>query len=291
MNAIECLSEEMKRKNSRLVAGLAPRISELPPIYQAALKIGISKKDILRDFCTKYINAVAEHVAAIKLDDKFFKDKDCFSIYREIALYARLSDLFVIGDLKISGINSKLKAYAYAKALLGGKYPPFDAVTINPYLGINGVNPFIKTAVKNGQGVFIETSNKFSCEIQDRMWFDPIDYAYELSASWGKLFTTEEERYSPVGAVVGATHPKEAEALRKRMPNTMFLVSGGTRCSGYFDEEGLGAIVSSSRGLMYAYKRDAYKDIAENEGWEKATEVAAFDAKEEINQALKRKSK
>ncbi len=288
MNAIECLNEEIKRKNSRLVAGLAPRISELPPIYQAALKIGISKKDILRDFCTKYIDSVAQHVVAIKIENEFFKDKDCFSIYREIALYARLSDLFVIGDLKISGINSNLKAYAYAKALLGGKYPPFDAITINN-LGRNVV-PFIKTAVKKGQAVFIWTKKASTYETHDRsLLLEPTDFEYELNL--GKLLTAKEERYSPVGAVVGATHPKEAEALRKRMPNTMFLVSGGTRCSGYFDEEGLGAIVSSSRGLMYAYKRDAYKDIAENEGWEKATEVAAFDAKEEINQALKRKSK
>ena len=288
MNAIECLSEEIKRKNSRLVAGLAPRISELPPIYQAALKIGISKKDILRDFCTKYIDSVAQHVVAIKIENEFFKDKDCFSIYREIALYARLSDLFVIGDLKISGINSNLKAYAYAKALLGGKYPPFDAITTNN-LGRNVV-PFIKTAVKKGQAVFIWTKKASTYETHDRsLLLEPTDFEYELIKNSGKLLTAKEERYSPVGAVVGATNPKEAEALRKRMPNTIFLVSG-VGGAGYFDKEGLGAIISSS-DIMYAYKKDAYKDIARTDGWERATEVAAFDAKEEINQALKRKSK
>ena len=281
MNAIECLNEEIKRKNSRLVAGLAPRISELPPIYQAALKIGISKKDILMNFCTKYIKAVAKHVVAIKLDEEFLQDKHCFSIYREIALYARLNDLFIIGDQKIAGINSNLKAYVYAKVLLGGKYPTFDAVTINQYLGINGVIPFIKTAVKKGQAVFVltKTANQSS-------------YETELIADLGKLLTAKEERYSPVGAVVKATHPKEAEALRKRMPNTMFLVSGyeaqGATATGNFDEEGGGAIVSSSE-LMYAYKEDAYKDIARIYGWEKATEAAAFVAKEDINQALKAK--
>ena len=291
MNAMEKLNAMMKQKDSRIVAGLDPEISQLPPAYQTALKNGILEKNVMMDFCKKYIDAVAGYVAALKINSAFFETEEFFPIYRKIAIYAKVQGLFVIGDLKRADIGSTSKAYA--KAWLG-KEQPFDAITINPYFGTDGVMPFIEVAAGNGKGVFVlaKTSNKSSDEIQNLMMFEPKDYIYErvsdLIVNWGKT-VSKGEKYSPVGAVVGATHPKEAEALRKRMPNTMFLVSGGTRCSGYFDEEGLGAIVSSSRGLMYAYKRDAYKDIAENEGWEKATEVAAFDAKEDINQALKAK--
>lgn len=298
MNAMEKLNAMMKQKDSRIVAGLDPEISQLPPAYQTALKNGILEKNVMMDFCKKYIDAVAGYVAALKINSAFFEREEFFPIYRQISIYAKVQGLFVIGDLKRADIGSTSKAYA--KAWLG-KEQPFDAITINPYFGTDGVMPFIEVAAENGKGVFVlaKTSNKSSDEIQNLMMFEPKDYIYErvsdLIVNWGKT-VSKGEKYSPVGAVVGATHPKEAEALRKRMPNTMFLVPGyGAQGASSkdvtvnFDEEGLGAIVNSSRGLMYAYKKDAYKDIARTDGWEKATEVAAFDAKEDINQALKAK--
>ena len=296
MNAMERLNQMMQQANSRVVAGLDPEISQLPPAYQKALENGVLEKNVMMDFCKKYIDSVVGFVPAIKINSAFFETEEFFPIFRKAAEYAKEKGLFVIGDLKRADIGSTSKAYA--KAWLG-ESQPFDAITINPYFGTDGVLPFIEMAAENNKSVFVltKTSNKSSEEIQDEILFDPRDYVYEKVADlivwWGEK-VSKGEKYSPVGAVVGATHPNEAADLRKRMPNTMFLVPGygaqgatAKDVTANFDEDSLGAIVNSSRGLMYAYKKDEYKSIAEANGWEMATIVAVCDAKNEINDALK----
>lgn len=290
MNAMEKLNEMIEAKNSRICAGLDPEFKNLPKELQ-----GMEEEVAILKFSIEYINSVAEYVAALKINAAFFETEKLFPLYREIARYAKNIGLFVIGDLKRADIGSTSKAYA--KAWLGEEQP-FDAITINPYFGTDGIKPFVEVAAENGKGVFVlaKTSNKSSEEIQNEILFETRDYIYErvadLIVSWGKLIS-QEEGYTPVGAVVGATHPKEAEALRKRMPNTMFLVPGygaqGATAKDVavnFDQNGLGAIVNSSRDIMYAYNR-GYKDIAEKFDWQSAIEMAASSARQEINSEIK----
>lgn len=293
MNAMERLNKMMKQKNSRICAGIDPEFEKLPTELKEK---NISKEEAIFEFCREYINTIYDYVSAVKINVAFFETKNLFPIYREIAKYAKNLGLFVIGDLKRADIGST--AEAYAKDWLGAE-EPFDCITINPYFGTDGIKPFVEVAAENGKGVFVlaKTSNKSSEEIQNQMLFETRDYVYEkvadLIVNWGNI-VSKGEKYSPVGAVVGATHPKEAEALRKRMPNTMFLVPGygvqGATAEDAvvnFDKEGLGAIINSSRGIMYAYSKK-HKDIANRFGWKYAIEMAASESRQDINAAIEK---
>ena len=297
MNAMERLNQKIKEKNSRIVAGVDPTLDILPPELKPHSKDAASEAKAIKTFCYQYVKAVADYVPAIKINGHFFEKEKLQPIYREIARFAQNLDLFVIADLKRADIGSTSKASAEAWLEDG---QPFDAMTVNPYLGTDGVKPFIEIAAENGKGVFIldKTSNKSSKEIQDKTLFETRDYLYEhvadLIESWGKICPTDG-RYSMVGAVVGATHPKEAALLRTRMKNTMFLVPGygaqGATAEDVavnFDEDGLGAIVNSSRGLMAAYKKEAYADLALKDGWIAATMQATKDAVKDINDVIKK---
>ena len=203
--------------------------------------------------------------------------------YKKTVDYCKSKDLVVIGDIKRGDIGSTSAAYAVGhlgKVQVGSKtYAGFDEdfATVNPYLGSDGVKPFIDVCKQENKGLFIlvKTSNPSSGEFQDqKIDGKPLyELVGEKVAQWGEEHMGESG-YSYVGAVVGATYPEQGEILRKVMPKSFILVPGygaqggkGKDLVHFFNEDGLGAIVNSSRGIIAAYKQEAYEKFgAENFG-------------------------
>ena len=218
------------------------------------------------------------------------------------ARYAKKQGMLVIGDCKRNDIGST--ATAYAEAVLGKtelllnefkKICDFDACTVNAYLGIDGVQPFIDVAKRDGKGIFclVRTSNPSAGDFQD-LKLEDGRFVYEAVASkvseWGADLIGEEG-FSSVGAVVGATWPEQAVAVRKLMPNTFILVPGyGAQGAGAdaavagFTADGRGGIVNNSRGIMTAWKKKEGIDP-----WEfgEVSREEALDMKAKLNEALK----
>ena len=203
--------------------------------------------------------------------------------YKKTVDYCKSKDLVVIGDIKRGDIGSTSAAYAVGhlgKVQVGSKtYAGFDEdfATVNPYLGSDGVKPFIDVCKQENKGLFIlvKTSNPSSGEFQDqKIDGKPLyELVGEKVAQWGEEHMGESG-YSYIGAVVGATYPEQGEILRKVMPKSFILVPGygaqggkGKDLVHFFNEDGLGAIVNSSRGIIAAYKQEAYAKFgAENFG-------------------------
>lgn len=309
-NAMQLLNDLILEKNSRICAGLDVKWEDIPNAFKLEYGWDDEKGEenmedfsqIIYKYCEKYIDAIADVVPAIKINSAFFEREHLEDLYFEVAYYAREKGLFVIGDIKRADIGSTSEAYAQAFLSAG---QPFDAVTINPYFGTDGVMPFLKLAKENGKGVFVlvKTSNKSSAEIQDLELKDGrkvYEAVADLLIEWAKEVDIESfdedgepDDYSMVGAVVGATHPEQAEELAIRMYCNFFLVPGygaqGATADDVavnFDDDGLGAIVNSSRGIMNAYKKDCWKDKFSEETWADAARAEAIRATEEINQAI-----
>lgn len=303
-NAMKRLNDLILKKDSRICAGLDPTFEIIPESFKSKFITG-DKEDseenqylmetIFEAYCSEYIEAVKDVVPAIKINSAFFEKMALEDLYFAIAEKAKEAGLFVIGDVKRADIGSTSEAYA--EAFLG-KDSPFDAITINPYFGTDGVMPFLKLAKENGKGVFIlvKTSNKSSGEIQDIKTLDGR-YVYEVVADlvvrWGKEIEPEEDDYNIVGAVVGATYSDQLKGLAEKMLNTFYLVPGygqqGATADDVavaFDGEGKGAIVNSSRGIMQAYKKECWKDKYSEETWAEAAKAEAIRATKEINTAI-----
>lgn len=304
-NAMQRLNEIVKTRGP-LLAGLDPEFEKVIHLYEA--KHGkVDEYDLffkrqkcaeaaLKYYCNEYLNAISGVIGAVKINSAFFEAVACEDLYFEVAQYAQKLGLFVIADVKRADIGNTSKMYA--EAFLD-ENSPFDAITINPYFGTDGVKPFLDLAKKNGKGVFVlvKTSNPSSEEIQDVILADgrPV-YALvaDLVSQWGKYTDPEgKEDYNLVGAVVGATHPQQAAKLRKMMPNTFFLVPGygaqGATASDItvsFDPDGGGAIVNSSRGIMMAYKNDRWKNEFTENQWARASNAEAIRANAELREAV-----
>ena len=220
--------------------------------------------------------------------------------YKKTVEYCKSKDLVVIGDIKRGDIGSTSAAYAVGhlgQVQVGSKkYAGFDEdfATVNPYLGSDGVKPFMDVCKEEKKGIFVlvKTSNPSSGEFQDRV----IDGRplYELVgekvAQWGDELMGDG--YSYVGAVVGATYPEMGKVLRKIMPKTFILVPGygaqggkGADLVHFFNEDGLGAIVNSSRGIIAAYKQEKYKEFGA-ENYADASRAAVKDMIADISGAL-----
>jgi orotidine-5'-phosphate decarboxylase len=202
--------------------------------------------------------------------------------------HARDNGLLVIGDVKRGDVPDTAKAYSDAHFHAF----PADAITVNAFFGTDGMEPFIQGAQKVGGGLFVlvKTSNPKSGEIQDL----PVEgrplylHLAEKVAAWG-AGVKGESGYSSVGAVVGATHPRQAAEIRAALPKAFFLVPGYGAQGGKaedlkacFNPDGLGAVVNSSRGIITAWEKDPYRGLP----WEKAVEKAVVDMKADINGAL-----
>ena len=221
--------------------------------------------------------------------------------FKKTVDYCHEKDMVVIGDVKRGDIGSTSEAYATAhlgRVQVGSKsLAAFDEdfATVNPYLGSDGIKPFLKVCAEEKKGIFIlvKTSNPSSGEFQDRL----IDGKplYELVGEKVNEWASEcmGEKYSYVGAVVGATYPEMGKTLRKVMPKSFILVPGYGAQGGkaedlvhFFDEDGLGAIVNSSRGIIAAYTKEEYAEFGEK-NFAEASRQAALDMIADINGALK----
>lgn len=208
--------------------------------------------------------------------------------------HAKQQGLYVLGDVKRGDIGSTAAAYAHhlsGVGLGGTAYDPWheDAVTVNPYLGTDGITPFVDAATANDKDIFVlvRTSNPSSSELQELELASGervYEHVADLVESWGAE-TIGKNGYSHVGAVVGATHPEEGKALRARMPHTFFLVpgygaQGGTAqgVAGMFDRDGMGALVNSSRGIIGAWKKSG--KYSESMSADDALELVAESARE-----------
>ncbi len=294
MKLMERLNKAVMEKGP-LLAGLDPDMEKLRALSK---EIGYKGADcnFLRDYCFEYIKAVKDTVVATKINIAFFEACEQLNIFWEVAEKTKEEGLFVIADVKRADIgNTSAK---YAEAFLYGN-TPIDAITINPYFGTDGVKPFLDMAAKNDKGVFVlaKTSNPSSDEIQNLVTEDG-EKVYQkvghLVDCWGRSISSETTTYNPVGAVVGATHPTEAKELRDMLPNTFFLVPGygaqGATAKDIvvnFDSKGGGAVVNSSRGLMFAYKNERWAQKYSSSRWADATHDEAERAQKELAEAIK----
>ncbi len=253
------------------------------------------------EFNRAIIDAVRDIVPAVKPQIAMYEKygMDGIASYIETVGYAKLAGMTVIGDIKRGDISSTAEAYA---AHIGGtrvgdeNYDLWleDAVTINPYLGYDGIEPFVRVCKENEKGIFVlvKTSNKSGADIQNLILKDTGRPLYErvgeLVDKWGSE-AMGTCGFSKIGAVVGATYPEEGEALRKLMPRTFFLVPGYGAQGGkaediarFFDADGRGCIINSSRGIIGAYKKD--KVCAEHD-FAEAARKAAIAMRDDINGA------
>ena len=276
-------------KRSCVVVGLDPRPDALPPdLRTAAAGSADAVAEAVLAFNQAVIRAVAPHAVAVKPQSAFYEALGWQGVrtYAETIRLAHEHRLLVIADVKRSDIGSTAEAYAQAHLDTFGA----DAVTVNPYLGSDGIAPFLKRTPE-GKGVFVlvKTSNPSSRELQDLdLGGAPLyEKVAALVEQWGEN-SVGESGYSAVGAVVGATFPGAVVQLRRLMPHAMFLVpgygaQGGTAkdCRPCFDHCGHGAVVNSSRGIIFAYARSEDPSAATTD-WEEAVGNAAQRMKEDL---------
>lgn len=304
---INKLVEKIKKTKAPIVVGLDPMLSYVPEhILKKALKeygetlegaaqaIWLYNKEI--------IDCVSDLIPAVKPQIAMYEQfgVEGLKVFQKTVDYCHEKDLIVIGDIKRGDIGSTSAAYAVGhlgQVSVGSKkYAAFneDFVTVNPYLGTDGIKPFVDICKEEKKGLFIlvKTSNPSSGEFQDQMIAEK--HLYELVgehvAKWGEELMGDS--YSYVGAVVGATYPEQGKLLRKIMPKSFILVPGygaqggkGADLVHFFNEDGLGAIINSSRGIITAYKNEAYASFgAEHFG--EAARAAVLDMIKDINSAL-----
>ncbi len=309
---ISKLITAIKKTEAPIVAGLDPMLSYVPSyiLKKAFDEHGETLEgaaEAIWVFNKGLIDATSDLIPAVKPQIAMYEQFGIpgLSAYKKTVDYARSKGLVVIGDIKRGDIGSTSGAYAtghLGRVQVGSRsYAPFDAdmVTVNPYMGSDAVNPFIKVCNEYDKGLFIlvKTSNPSSGELQDRL----VDGrpVYELVADmvnkWGETCqdsSPEACGYTNVGAVVGATYPEMGKRLRELMPKAFILVPGygaqggkGKDLTGFFDADGLGAIVNSSRGIIAAWKKDEYASFGEA-GYADAARAAVLDMREDIRSAL-----
>lgn len=273
------LAEAIKLKNNPTVMGLDPLLEYIPEDFKAERRVLYKDKDayleaVLFDFNCALIDAVQDIIPAVKPQSAYYELYGLAglkALHRTIA-YAQEQGLLVILDAKRNDIGST--AAAYAKAYLGETevehgseaFWGADALTVNPYFGIDGIKPFADEAYKHGKGLFIlvRTSNNSAGDFQDLLLEDGRTVyraVAENITEWSKAYLSEDG-YSPLGVVVGATWPEQASELRALLPHAIILVpgygaQGGTAesCARNFKKEGGGAIVNASRSLMCAWQK------------------------------------
>ncbi len=304
---INKLVEKIKKTGAPIVVGLDPTMKFVPEHIQkkAFAEYGETLKgaaEAVWQYNKESRDAMYDLVPAVKPQIAMYEQFgiEGLNVFQRTVRYSKEKDLVVIGDVKRGDIGSTSEAYAVGhlgQVKVGNtmcKGFDEDFMTVNPYLGSDGVKPFIKVCQEEKKGIFIlvKTSNPSSGEFQDRL----IDGRplYEIVGEkvneWSKELMGDS--YSYIGAVVGATYPKMGEILRKIMPKSYILVPGygtqggkGADLVPFFNEDGLGAIVNSSRGIIAAYQQEKYaKYGAEN--FAEASRAAVLDMKEDIAGAL-----
>ena len=304
---INKLIENIKKTNAPIVVGLDPMLNYIPQHIQkkAFSELGETLEgaaEAIWQFNKEIVDHTFDLIPAVKPQIAMYEQFgiEGLKVYKRTVDYCKEKGLVVIGDAKRGDIGSTSAAYAtghIGSVQVGSKtYSGFDTdfLTVNPYLGTDGVKPFVDVCNSHDRGLFVlvKTSNPSSGEFQDKL----IDGRplYELVAEkvveWGNM--SMDGTYSNVGAVVGATYPEMSKILRKLMPHTYFLVpgygaQGGTAADlkHCFNEDGLGAIVNSSRGIIAAYRQEKYKQFGP-EHFAEASRQAVIDMVADINSVL-----
>ena len=304
---INKLTEKIKKLNAPVVVGLDPMLNYVPEHIQkkAFDEFGETLEgaaEAIWQYNKGIIDATYDLIPAVKPQIAMYEQFGIpgLAAFKKTVDYAKSKDIVVIGDIKRGDIGSTSAAYAVGhvgKVQVGSKtYVPFDEdfVTVNPYLGTDGVKPFVDVCKETGKGIFVlvKTSNPSSGEFQDRLVDGRPLYELvgEKVAEWGESHMGDS--YSYVGAVVGATYPEMGKVLRKIMPKTYILVPGYGAQGGkaadlapYFNEDGLGAIVNSSRGIIAAYKQEKYAKFGA-ENFADASRQAVVDMIDDITGAV-----
>jgi orotidine-5'-phosphate decarboxylase len=307
-NFADSLIKEIKKKKSHVVVGLDPDYDKLP---QCLIKASVaSMKGIgaaITEFNCELIDAVYEFVPAVKPQIAFFERYGIEGIkaFVETIEYAKRKGLIVIEDAKRNDIGST--AIAYSEGHIGKvklathnvAIFDVDAITVNPYFGADGINPFLSDVSKYGKGIFVlvKTSNQSSKDLQDLEVLDKgkrlklYEMVARLVDKWGSN-SVGNSTYSSVGAVVGATFPKEAKRLRKLMPHAYFLVPGYGAQGGkavdivnFFNKDGYGALIAASRSINYAFKNGR---IFKDSEFAQAARGAVIQMNTEINDELQK---
>ena len=286
---INKLINKIQKTKAPIVVGLDPMLSYVPEHIQkkAFDEFGETLEgaaEAIWQFNKEIVDKTYDLIPAVKPQIAMYEQFgiEGLKAYKKTVDYCKSKDLVVIGDIKRGDIGSTSAAYAtghLGKVQVGSKtYAGFDEdfATVNPYLGSDGVKPFVDVCKQEKKGLFIlvKTSNPSSGEFQDQLINGKPLYELvgEKVAQWGEDHMGDS--YSYIGAVVGATYPEQGEILRKVMPKSFILVPGygaqggkGKDLVHFFNEDGLGAIVNSSRGIIAAYKQEAYAKFgAENFG-------------------------
>ena len=306
---INKLITKIQKTNAPIVVGLDPTMKFVPEFIKqkAFAEYGETLEgaaEAIWQYNKGIVDAIYDLVPAVKPQVAMYEQ---FGIPGMIAFkktvdYCKEKDLVVIGDVKRGDIGSTSESYAIAhlgKVQVGSKkLAAFDEdfATVNPYLGSDGIKPFTKVCAEEKKGIFVlvKTSNPSSGEFQDRLIDGRPLYEHmgEKVKAWGDECMPESGNYSYVGAVVGATYPEQGKILRKIMPNTFILVPGygaqggkGADLVHFFNEDGLGAIINSSRGIIAAYQQEQYAHFGE-QSYADASRAAVLAMREDIASAL-----
>ncbi len=307
---VDCLLEKIAETKNPTVVGLDPSYKMIPNFIKEEMlqrygKTPQAVAEMFLAFNKAIIDQVWDLIPAVKPQIAMYEKYGVWGIsaYIDTILYAKKKGLVIIGDIKRGDISSTAEAYA---SHIGGveiEDETFDLwnedyITVNPYFGIDGIAPFLEPCIKKDKGIFIlvKTSNPGSGELQDRLIDgEPLYFRVaDLVEKWGSQ-AMGTMGYSKVGAVVGATHKEQGAALRNRMPHTFFLVPGygaqggtGADLKGYFDKDGLGVIVNSSRGIIAAYQKDIEFSDEKNVGIEfaEASRKAVIAMKKDLENAV-----
>lgn len=306
---INQLIANIKKTEAPIVVGLDPMMKFVP---ESIKKVSFAEygetlegaAEAVWQYNKGIIDAVCDLIPAVKPQIAMYEQFGIpgLTVFKRTVDYCKEKGLVVIGDVKRGDIGSTAEAYAVGhlgKVQVGSRsFYGFDEdfVTVNPYLGSDGVKPFVNVCAEEKKGIFVlvKTSNPSSGEFQDRLIDGKPLYEWvgEQVAAWGAECMPESGSYSYVGAVVGATYPEQGRIMRKVMPKSFILVPGYGAQGGksadlvdFFNEDGLGAIVNSSRGIIAAYQQEQYARYGE-QNYADASRAAVIAMKEDITSAL-----
>lgn len=299
---IDKLIDAIKRMDNPSVVGLDTCLDYLPQDMLAKVESLDDAAEQIFEFNKNIIDNIFDIVPAVKVQVAYYEmyGYQGMKAFKQTVDYAKSKGMIVIADVKRNDIGSTAgcysKAYLSGVEVAGKKIIAFDSdyITVNGYLGSDGILPFVKDCKENDKGLFIlvKTSNPTSGELQDKK-FENGNTLYEemgdLVEKWGSELIGKYG-YSSIGAVVGATHREQAEIIRKRNPHTFFLIPGYGAQGGKAEDlavcfvNGIGGIVNSSRGILCAYKKDKYQGM----DYAKAARQASIDMREDLNSAIKK---
>lgn len=308
---IDRMLEKIIEKRNPSVMGLDPLIEYVPPSIREkySLIFGNTLKacsEAILEFNKRLLDAVCDIIPAVKPQSAYYEmyGSEGIRALIETIRYAREKGFIVIVDAKRNDIGSTSAAYASAylgQTDIGSDVPQrvfdADALTVNGYLGIDGIKPMLECCAKYGKGIFVlvKTSNPSSVQLQDIVTDDGrkvYEVMADLVSDWGANIVGKYG-YSSVGAVVGATWPDQLKDLRRRMPHTFFLVPGygaqggsAADVAAAFDPNGLGAVINASRSLMCAYKLDRWSKLFTHEEFADACREEALRMKKELESII-----